>query len=89
MEKEKASFKNRLIELLEKQVKIDENGEPILDSRLLGKKYTYLDLVLLAQIKKAICGDNSSASFIRDTSGNKLKDKSSDGAQCTISFEDL
>ena len=89
MEKEKAVFKNRLIELLEKRVEIDENGEPILDSRVLGKKYTYLDLVLLAQIKKAISGDNSSASFIRDTSGNKLKDKADDTKQCTISFEDL
>ncbi len=89
MEKEEISFKNRLIELLEKRVELDENGAPILDSRVLGKKYTYLDLILLAQIKKAVGGDNSSASFIRDTSGNKLKDRGNEGTQCTISFEDL
>lgn len=89
MDQKEISFKNRLIELLEKRVELDDNGAPILDHRMLGKKYTYLDLVLLSQIKKAISGDNSSASFIRDTSGNKLKDKSSEGTQCAISFEDL
>lgn len=89
MEKESASFKERLCRLLEKKVELGDNGEPNLDPSVLGKGYTYLDLILFAQIKKAIGGDNSSASFIRDASGNKLKDRANEGAQCAISFEDL
>ena len=67
------SFKKRLEELLSKRVK-EKDGRVDFDA-LINNKTTYLDLVLIAQIKKACGGDTSSANFLRDTSGNKLKDK--------------
>ncbi len=72
--KSNVSFKKRLNTLLGKRVKFTEQ-KSIDFNALLGKSATYLDLVLVAQIKKASTGDTSSASFLRDTSGNKLKDK--------------
>ncbi|MBQ7760918.1 MAG: hypothetical protein IJ400_02570 [Clostridia bacterium] len=40
----------------------------------LGDKITYQEAILIAQIIKACNGDTQSATFIRDASGNKLKD---------------
>lgn len=73
--KSDVNFKKRLEALLSKRLKLKDGGAVDFDA-LLGKRATYLDLVLIAQIKKASAGDTSSASFLRDTSGNKLKDKS-------------
>lgn len=39
-----------------------------------GDKITYQEAILLAQIIKACHGDTQSATFLRDASGNKLKD---------------
>ena len=69
----KTSFKARLEKLLSRKIKINQ-GKIDFDSLLTGNS-TFLDLVLVAQIKKAAGGDTSSAGFLRDTSGNKLKDK--------------
>ena len=72
--KSNISFKARLEKLLGKRIKQAPDGKVDFDA-LLGRGSTYLDLILVAQIKKASAGDTSSASFLRDTSGNKLKDK--------------
>ncbi len=40
----------------------------------MGDKITYQEAILIAQIIKACNGDTQSATFIRDASGNKLKD---------------
>lgn len=39
-----------------------------------GKNITVQEAIMLAQIKKAIKGDTKAAEYIRDTSGNKLKE---------------
>lgn len=74
MKSNEVSFKKRLCKHLSKRLVYNAQGEVDFNA-LLGKSATYLDLVLMAQIKKASNGDTSSASFLRDTSGNKLKDK--------------
>ncbi|MBQ3589864.1 MAG: hypothetical protein II980_05370 [Clostridia bacterium] len=74
MKSNEAIFKKRLYKHLNKRLVYNAQGEVDFNA-LLGKGATYLDLVLMAQIKKASNGDTSSASFLRDTSGNKLKDK--------------
>lgn len=42
---------------------------------LNGKNITVQEAILLAQIKKAVKGDTKAAEYIRDTSGNKLKEE--------------
>ena len=49
---------------------------------------TILEAVLISQINKAIGGDNTAAAFLRDTSGNKLKDSSGE-TTVSFKFEDL
>ena len=44
----------------------------------LGEKITYQEAILIAQVLKASNGDTQAAVFIRDTSGNKLKDSVQD-----------
>ena len=39
-----------------------------------GKNITVQEAIMLAQIKKAMKGDTRAAEYIRDTSGNKLKE---------------
>ena len=39
-----------------------------------GKNITVQEAIMLAQIQKAMKGDTRAAEFIRDSSGNKLKD---------------
>lgn len=41
---------------------------------LKGKNITVQEAIMLAQIQKAVKGDTRAAEFIRDSSGNKLKD---------------
>lgn len=40
-----------------------------------GKNITVQEAIMLAQIKKAVKGDTRAAEYIRDTSGNKLKEE--------------
>ena len=40
----------------------------------LGENITYQEAILIAQVLKASNGDTQAAVFIRDTTGNKLKD---------------
>lgn len=41
---------------------------------LKDKNITVQEAIILAQIQKAIKGDTKAAEYVRDTSGNKLKD---------------
>lgn len=41
---------------------------------LNGKNITVQEAIMLAQIKKAVKGDTRAAEFVRDSSGNKLKE---------------
>ena len=41
---------------------------------LKGKNITVQEAIMLAQIQKALKGDTKAAEYIRDTSGNKLKE---------------
>ena len=41
---------------------------------LNGKNITVQEAIMLAQIKKAVEGDTKAAEFVRDSSGNKLKE---------------
>ena len=40
-----------------------------------GKNITVQEAIMLAQIKKAIKGDTRAAEYIRDTSGNRVKEE--------------
>lgn len=40
-----------------------------------GRNITVQEAIMLAQIKKAVKGDTKAAEYIRDTSGNKIKDE--------------
>ena len=41
---------------------------------LQGKNLTVQEVIMLAQIQKAVKGDTRAAEFVRDSSGNKLKE---------------
>lgn len=85
--KEQKKFREVLNQLLSIQIRVETLPESI-KRGVRGKKITMLEAVLLAQINKAIGGDTSSATFLRDTSGNKLKDGAVEIAE-KRSFEDL
>ena len=80
-------FKEVLNELLSRKVSVGTLPEAI-KRGAKGKSITLLEAVMLAQINKAIGGDTSSATFLRDTSGNKLKDASPE-VSVNKKFEDL
>lgn len=82
------TFKDALEKLLAR--KIDACALPEAVGRLAkGKSITLLEAILLAQINKAICGDNTAASFLRDTSGNKLKDRVNEERSQVPGFEEI
>ena len=82
------SFKDTLEKLLSRKIEKEKLPEPV--GRLAkGKSITLLEAILLAQINKAMMGDTSSASFLRDTSGNKLKDRVNEEKIIQECFEDL
>lgn len=51
------------------------------------KRITYLEAIILSQISKAIAGDTSATNFLRDSSGNKLKECTEQ--RVSLKFEDL
>ena len=53
----------------------------------LGEVINYREAILLAQIIKAYNGDTQAAVFVRDSSGNKLKD--SEKEEKKKKFEDF
>ena len=67
------AFRKTLDELLSLAVPSEHLPSPI--KNVVGEAtINYQEAILLAQIIKAANGDTQSAVFLRDTSGNKLKD---------------
>lgn len=75
--REKKAMKDTLASLLSMPLK-DDSVVDIEDIQSLaslnGRNITVQEAIMLAQIKKAVKGDTRAAEYIRDTSGNKLKD---------------
>ena len=75
--REKKAMKETLETLLQmplksgKSVDLDEIKDI---AALKGKNITVQEAIMLAQIQKAIKGDTKAAEYVRDTSGNKLKE---------------
>ena len=75
--REKKAMKETLETLLQmplksgKAVDLDEIKDI---AALKGKNITVQEAIMLAQIQKAIKGDTKAAEYVRDTSGNKLKE---------------
>lgn len=75
--RKKKAMKDTLAELLTMPLedRALENLEDIQSlATLNGKNITVQEAILLAQITKAIEGDTKAAEYVRDTSGNKLKE---------------
>lgn len=68
----KTPFKKTLEELLSYEAPRDLLPETVRELPL--EKINFQEAILLAQIIKAMGGDTQSSVFLRDTSGNKLKD---------------
>lgn len=71
--KKHESFKDTLKNLLSLQPPPEAMAQ-ILKETPLGITMNYREAILLAQIIKAYNGDTQAAVFVRDSSGNKLKD---------------
>ena len=75
--REKKAMKDTLEALLSMPLKDGKcaDVETIKDlATLKGKNITVQEAIMLAQIQKAMKGDTRAAEYIRDTSGNKLKE---------------
>lgn len=67
------SFKDSFASLLSIKAPSSALSEAVKGTPL-GESINYREAILLAQILKAINGDTQAAVFVRDTSGNKLKE---------------
>ena len=75
--REKKAMKDTLATLLSMPLKngvADDIEEIQSIAALNGKNITVQEAIMLAQIKKAVKGDTRAAEFVRDSSGNKLKE---------------
>lgn len=75
--REKRAMKDTLATLLSMPLKdgMSEDIDKIQSiASLNGKNITVQEAIMLAQIKKAVKGDTRAAEFVRDSSGNKLKE---------------
>ena len=75
--REKKAMKETLETLLQMPLKSDKavDLDEIKDiAALKGKNITVQEAIMLAQIQKAMKGDTKAAEYVRDTSGNKLKE---------------
>lgn len=70
---ENTSFKESFAKILALEVPSEALADVIKESPL-GEKISYQEAILLAQIIKATNGDTQAATFVRDTSGNKIKE---------------
>ena len=87
MQEKVVSFKDSFAEILALKVPSESLADVIKESPL-GEKITYQEAILLAQIIKATNGDTQAATFVRDTSGNKIKEAEARDAQ-RKKFEDF
>ena len=81
------SFKSSLSKILSLKIAPDTVAKSVLKTPL-GDNITYQEAILIAQILKAANGDTQAATYIRDTSGNKLKEKEAEKI-FTKKFEDF
>lgn len=75
--REKKAMKDTLATLLAMPLKdgVSHDIDEIKSiASLNGKNITVQEAIMLAQVKKAVKGDTKAAEFIRDSSGNKLKE---------------
>ena len=75
--REKKAMKETLETLLQMPLKSGKavDLDKIKDiAALKGKNITVQEAIMLAQIQKAMKGDTKAAEYVRDTSGNKLKE---------------
>lgn len=75
--REKRAMKDTLAELLAMPLENNalDNLEEIQSlAETNGRNISVQEAIMLAQIRKAIEGDTKAAEYVRDTSGNKLKD---------------
>ena len=75
--REKKAMKDTLADLLSMPLKDGKSAdvETIKNlAALKGKNITVQEAIMLAQIQKAMKGDTKAAEYVRDTSGNKLKE---------------
>ena len=75
--REKKAMKDTLATLLAMPLKdgVSDDIDQIKSiASLNGKNITVQEAIMLAQVKKAVKGDTRAAEFIRDSSGNKLKE---------------
>ena len=85
--RELVSFKETLDSLLALELPEEALPQAIKNSSV-GGRLNYREVVLLMQILKACGGDTQAAVFLRDTSGNKLKDAEKQTVQ-NLKFEDF
>lgn len=90
--REKKAMKDTLEMLLSMPLK-EGNSADISEIQNLasvkGKNITVQEAIMLAQIQKAMKGDTRAAEYIRDTSGNKLKDAVEFSGSVNNPFADL
>ena len=79
-------FKEEIDRLLARSISKDALPDAV-KKRVKGTKITYLEAIILAQIYKAMGGDTSAITFLRDSSGNKLKECVEQ--RVSLKFEDL
>lgn len=72
--RKKQTFKKSLEEILSMIIAPSTVAEAV-KSTPLGDKITYQEAILISQVLKASNGDTQASTFIRDTSGNKLKER--------------
>ena len=72
--RKKESFKKSLDDILSMMIAPETVAEAV-KSTPLGDKITYQEAILISQVLKASNGDTQASVFIRDTSGNKLKER--------------
>lgn len=75
--RERKAMKDTLAALLSMPLKDGKTADVEVIKNLAslkGKNITVQEAIMLAQIQKAIKGDTKAAEYVRDTSGNKLKE---------------
>ena len=85
--RERVSFKETLDSLLALELPNEALPAAIQNSSV-GGRLNYREVILLLQILKACGGDTQAAVFLRDTSGNKLKDAEKQQTS-NLKFEDF
>lgn len=90
--REKKAMKDTLETLLKmplKSSKYDDIEEIQSLAAIKGKNITVQEAIMLAQIQKAMKGDTRAAEFVRDSSGNKLKEAVELSGNVNNPFADL